>query len=72
MNAARPLRSLPRAPTRGRSLVQGLAELGPFAPSEPAQAGSEPRRSPLGGERGHEQSGGLFVPASARSAQGAP
>jgi hypothetical protein len=30
------------------------------------------RRSlPLGGERGREQSGGLFVPASARSAKGA-
>jgi hypothetical protein len=49
MSAARPFRSLPRAPTRGRSLVQGLAELGPFVPSKPAQAGLEPRRSPLGG-----------------------
>ena len=39
-----------------------------MALSEHRAAPSE--RLPVGGERGHEQSGGLFVPTSARSAKG--
>ena len=45
-----------------RALPQGLAELGPFAPSKPAQAGSEPRRSPLSEGQARSAKG---VPVSA-------
>jgi hypothetical protein len=43
----------PARPSEG-ALPQGLAELGPFAPSKPAQAGLEPRHSPIRDGRGTE------------------
>ena len=62
----------PEAPS---APVQGLAELGPFAPSKPAQAGSEPRRSSLKGRNQRTGEAGSAVAAGStggyRQANGA-
>jgi hypothetical protein len=66
MSAARPLRR--------RSALQAAASRDATPPrAVHARAGGHGAAAlgPLGGERGREQSGGLFAPASARSAKGA-